>query len=212
MDELRDQLFSGAALAGDEDRRIGGSHASGQIDRSAERRRGAEHRDALAVAVFASKLRLDGVRLPPHEDAMRGTAEQDLQVRAGEGLGEIVPGSRAQGLETRVQGGIAGHHDDNRVRMRLEAHPQQTHPGYVPHVQIEEHNVEPVALEHVARFIPATRQADLIAFVPKHRRAAFPQRPLVVHNEYVNAGLELRRERQEAHHVPWWSGRALARP
>ena len=54
VNELRDQLFAGSALAGDEHRCVGRRHFPRLIDRGAERRRVAEQQHAVAIGAGAS--------------------------------------------------------------------------------------------------------------------------------------------------------------
>ena len=202
MDELGDQLLPGAAFAGDEHRCVGRGHSTGHFHRAAKGRCRAQHGDALTVAVLPGKLGLDRVRLPRHEHGVRRSPEQDLEVRAGEWLGHIVPRASAQRLETRFHARVAGNHDDNRVGICLETGAQQAHPWDLCHIEIEEHDVELGALEQVAGFVAAPAQRDLVSLVPQHRRAALPERALVVHDQDLDGRPELRGEGRQAHHVP----------
>src|SRR5258705_6140772 len=114
---------------------------------------------------------------------------------------QVVPCAGAERFETRFHARIAGNHDDDRVRIRLETGAQQAHPRHVRHVEIEEDDVELGALEEIAGFVPAGAHRHLISLVAQHGRATLPERALVVYDEDLDGRLQLRAERWQAHHV-----------
>ena len=130
-------------------------------------------------------------------------------MRARERLGQIVPRSGSQRLDTRVDAGIAGDHDDDRVRVRVEAAAQQPHARDLRHAQIQEHDVEAVPLEGVAGFVAAAAHAHLKAFELQHAGAALSQRALVVDDQHADTGLHLGSELGEPDDLARGSGPSL---
>ena len=210
VNELCDELFAGAALAGDKYRRVRRRHTAGELHRAPKGGRGAEDRDQLAVPVGLLELGPDRLRLPGHDHGMGCTPQQDLQVGRRKRLGQIVPGARAQHFEARVDARVPGDHDDYRFRVCFEAQAQQPQSRDLGHVEVQEDDIEPVPLKGLARLLPAAAHSHLVAFVLQHAGAALPQGALVVHDEHADAGLELRRELRETHDLPRRGGSAVS--
>src|SRR5438445_804352 len=115
--------------------------------------------------VLPLELRLDGQGFARHGDGVGRATYQDLQVRRRERLGEIIPRAGAQRVETRIDAGVAGDHEDDGVRVRLQAGAQQAQAGDLGHIEVEEHDVELVALQRLARLVATATQAELIPLV-----------------------------------------------
>src|SRR2546427_12420682 len=75
--------------------------------------------------------------------------------------------------------------------MRIQAELEQPHPGDFGQVEIEEDDVEFVALEEVARFLAPAARRDLIILVLQDAGAAFAQRPVIVDDEYADLRTQL---------------------
>src|SRR5690606_27400358 len=83
VDELRDLLLAGAALAGNERRCVRARDFASEGDDALERRRSAEQRHLVAVAVVALERLVEGSRFPADQDRVRRAADQDLEVASG---------------------------------------------------------------------------------------------------------------------------------
>ena len=71
-----------------------GGHLAGQLDRLAEAGRDADQGELVAVAVLLLQLEPELAGLARDHDGVGGAADQDLEVRGRERLGEVVPGAR----------------------------------------------------------------------------------------------------------------------
>jgi len=163
----------------------------------------------LAVPVLPLELRLDGQGFARHGDGVGRAAHQDLQVRRRERLGEIIPRAGAQRFEARIDARVAGDHEDDGVRVRLQAGAQQAQAGDLGHIEVEEHDVEPVALQRLARLVATATQADLIPLVLQDAGAALSQRAVVVHDQHADGGLQLGRELAQPQRRPDTTGTAV---
>ncbi len=63
------------------------------------------------------------------------------------------------------------------------------------HVQVHEQDIEGAALDEVERFLTATAEGHLVAFVPEHLGATLAQQILIVHDEDADARLSFRGNR-----------------
>src|SRR5688572_6350078 len=93
--ELRDQLLAGAAFADEHDARVSHRDLARQLNDLAERRRRAEQRHLVAVAVLLHERRAGALAFASALYRNGGAADQDLEMRAGEWLREVVPGTQA---------------------------------------------------------------------------------------------------------------------
>src|SRR5438552_2440923 len=123
VDKLRDLLLADAALAGDEPGRVGRSDPPGQVGGTAERRGYSDQRDLVGATALGAAARLEVARLARHYDGVRRAPQQDLEMRRGEGLGEVVPRPRLERLDVRGDRRMAGHDDHDGFRMVLERDP-----------------------------------------------------------------------------------------
>src|SRR5262245_27048614 len=78
--------------------------------------------------------------------------------------------------------------------MRIETGAQQLHARHLAHVQVEQDDIEWVALQDVLCLLAATAEADLIALVLQHAGATLAQRALVVYDEDANGCFDFRCE------------------
>ena len=197
VNELRDHLLAAAALACDEHRRIGWRHLAGEVDRPAKRRRGPEQRDLVGRGLPASLSVLLLTRLARHEQRMHGASDQDLEMRGRERLRQIIERALPQRFHARLDAGIAGHDDHDRVVVRAERRSQQCQPVDPRHVQIREYDIERPALEELQGILAAARDRDVISLVTEHGGAALAQGMLIVDYEDPNASLRFRPNRQQ---------------
>ena len=83
--------------------------------------------------------------------ALGGAIEGGGELFEGEGLGEIVAGAGAHGLDRRVDGGEGGHHDDDGLRMVGADVFEEREAAAAGKLQIEQENVDGAVLEGEAR-------------------------------------------------------------
>src|SRR2546427_170693 len=118
---------------------------------------------------------------------VRGAADQDLQLRAGERLGEIVPRARTQHLEARFDARLAGDDDGDRIPVGGEGGLEQLYPRYLRHVEIDEDDVERAPLQGLEGLAPAARSGDVVSLGAEYAGATLAQRALVVDHEHADA-------------------------
>ena len=187
MNELCEQLLAGAALTREKYRRVGRGHAAGQGDRLAEQGRIAQHGEPVAVGGFRRARLFQGARLPRHQHRVRGASDQDLQLRAREGLRQVIPGPLLERFEARGDRGVPGHDDDDDAGLGGEREAQQLAPRHLPHVPVHQGDVKGAAPDRVARFVPPPAHRDAVALGLEHAEAAFAQRALVIDHQNANA-------------------------
>src|SRR5213594_987473 len=97
--------------------------------------------------------------------------------------------------------------------MRVQAVLEQPHPRDLGQIEIEQDDVELIALEEVARFFAPAARRDLVVLVLQDAGAAFAQRPVVVDDEDPNAGSQLRSELGQTDDLvaAWGSARVAPR-
>ena len=191
MNELGDELFPGAALSHEHDRRIGHGDLSRQIDHAAECRRRAKQSHTIAIAVLLEQRRARLLALAIRADRVGGASDEHLEMRAREGLGQIIPGTHAQGFDARVHAGVARHHHDDRLGARCQHRLQDLHAGHGSHVEIHEHNVVLRAPHHLDGFVAATAYRDVIAIHLQHAGASIAKRAVVIDYEHADARAEI---------------------
>ena len=158
------------------------------VDATLRARSTARRNDGDAPSsVILSLLPLRSSRLSRAESSsrrathrVRGTAEQHLEMRAGERLRDIVPRTDAQRLDARGNARVAGHHHDDGVRAHFERRLENLDAGHRRHAQIDKHDVERRTTNHLDGFVSATRHRDAVAFDLQEAGAPFPQRAVVV--------------------------------
>ncbi len=187
MDELRDQLLPAAALARDEDGSVRRGHLARDLDDLAKRRRDAEYGHFLAVAVLVFQLELALLRAARRLHGVGRPSHQHLQLRSGEGLGQIVPGPGAERFEARVDARSARDHDRDQIGICLEAGPQKLHSGHFCHVEIEQGHVETPAAQDVERLLSAGYDGDVVAVQVEDARAALAQRVVIIRHQHAQA-------------------------
>ncbi len=197
VDELGDQLLPDAALTGDEHRRVRGRHPLGQLDHRLERRRLAQQ-DHLVV-MLEGRVEEMGVLLGLAADqyGVRRAADEHLQLRGGEGLRQVVPGTLSKGIETRLHRGVAGHHDSDQVRIGFERGAYEHRPRNLGQKEVGEQDVEGLSPQEVARFIAATGERDAVAVQTEDGGAGLPERRVVFDHQDADIGLCFRVEREQ---------------
>jgi len=87
--------------------------------------------------------------LLPDQYGVGCSSHRDEQMLRRERLGHVIPATLAQRLDARLDAGVAGHHDDDRVRVRGQGRTQQGKTVDLGHVQVHERDVEGSVLEQV---------------------------------------------------------------
>jgi hypothetical protein len=196
VDELRDYLFAATALPRDEHGGIGRRDFPGELDRPTEGRCRAEECELVGRHLRPVERVLLLARLARHQQGVHRAADQDLQVRSGEGLRKVVERALPQCLHARLDARVPGHHDHDRVAIGPERRAQQRQPVDLGHVEIHQHHVKGTPLQQLQRILTAAADSNVVPFVPQYGRAAFAQCVLVVDHENPHASLRFRSDRQ----------------
>ncbi len=183
MDELRNDFLAGAALPADEDRCVSRCDLSGQLDGLPERGRNADEGQVVGMRVLPHHLHPEVGGFATLEDGVRRPADQNLQVRGGERLGEIIPGAHPQCFNARGNARIARHHDDEAIAVGFQRGVEDFQPGDQRHEEVDQNEVELTPADQVEGFLAASRQSHAIALTTEDRGAALPERALVINNE-----------------------------
>jgi hypothetical protein len=191
MDELRDHFLARAALAADEDRRVGPRDLAGELDRLAERGRNPDEGDLVAVAVLLHQLQTKVLCLTRDHHGVRRPTDQHLQVSRRERLRQIVPGAGPERLDAARDARVPGHDDDDGVLEGLQRGLEDLEPGDLRHVQIHQDDVELAPLDRVDGLFAPADQRHVVAIHLQDTGAAFPQGALVIHHEDPDTGLDV---------------------
>jgi hypothetical protein len=146
------------------------------------------------VAVLVEDLLTELARLPVHHDRVGSAADQHLEMGGAERLGEVVPGPGPERFDARGDAGIPGHHDHDGVAVLVERGPQQLETRDLRHVQIDQDDVELPPADHVPGLLAAPGQGHREPVHLQHAGTALPKGTLVVHQQNLDAGLDLRRD------------------
>ena len=183
FDELRDQFLTRTALSADHDGGVGGGHLLGQLYRLLEGGRHAQQGHRFAGAVLNDQTRLYLLRVLGAGGSMGRPADEQLQMRRREWLGEIVPGPCAQRFDAAGYARITRHYQYDHVLMGFDGGFQDLHARDRRHVEVHQHHVELAPLQQVNGFFTAAGGGDYMAIHLQHRRAAISERPIVVDHE-----------------------------
>ena len=129
------------------------------------------------------------------EHGVGSPADHDLEVLRRERLREVIPGAETQRLDTRLDAGVARHHDDDRVRVGGQGRLQQLQAIDLRHVQIHQRNVEGPALEQVQGVVAPGAHRHIVAFIAEQDGAGFTQRVFVVYDQRTDLCLGFRVDR-----------------
>src|SRR6185503_818942 len=196
VNELGDDLLTGTAFSADEHRGIGARNLARQVNRFAEERRDADQGDFVAVTDLIHQLNPEVLSFPRHHYGVGGPANQYLEVRGGERLGQIVPGSGPERLDAAGDARITGHDYDDGVLVGLESCLQDLQAGHLRHIEVDQNDVELAPPHRLQGLFTPTDQRDIVAVHLQHAGAALPQGSLVVDDQHANAGFDFAGYRQ----------------
>ena len=147
VDGLGGQLLAGAALADEKRRDLRGRHLVDEVVDPLHGGRGAHHRpEAAEVAQLGAQRGDRLLELAGLLDA----GEQRLEAPQVDGLGQVVEGAETQGLDRRLDGGLAGDQDHLDGRL-LEQLLEQLGAAAVGEHEVREDDVGHLVLERKAR-------------------------------------------------------------
>jgi hypothetical protein len=157
VDEVRDALLPGAALAGDEHGALGGRHALGGLQELLRLPREGDDllpvggRDLVAevlVLAFQPGSALDA----PHDE---------LERVGGAGLHQEVDRTEAHRLDRSLDRPVGRDHDDGHVAALLADGAHEVEAGEAGHAQVGQHQVDALLAHALQGFLAARRALGL---------------------------------------------------
>src|SRR5437764_5177126 len=174
-----DQLFSGAALALDQDR-------GGRIGDLEDDLLQLEHPLSLADDLGKAAPRLVGDDVAGVEIGLAGGLGNDrLQLRVLEGLGDEVEGAGLHRLYRAVHPAVGRHHDHGYVGVGDDHLAEQREAVHLRHHQIGDHDVGAVAVERRQRLLAVGCDLHLISLTLERGREDLPEALFIVDDEHA---------------------------
>jgi hypothetical protein len=157
VDGPGDQFFSGAALAGDQDRHVLGSDPTDGLVHLAHGRTAAD--DGTVHVRVRGRLGNNG-RLAHPPDHLQRLAEHAPQPVRVERLEEVVVGALPHRLDGRVRGLRHGHEDDRDARVKRADLLVDVQARLVGEAQVQENNFGRIAADTLQPFRSAAGHYD----------------------------------------------------
>ena len=164
----RDQLFAGAAFAGDEHVGLGLGEAVHEVGHSLHGRAGPDHARQLAGFHAAAKA----AELVAHRAVAHGALHGQPQRIHRHRLGDEVVGPRAHGADGVFHASEAGHHDHHQIRTFGERCAAQIQAAHAFHVDVDEQHREVFLVEKRQCLVGIQSPGDA---VPALRQSRFPR-------------------------------------
>src|SRR5690606_36724056 len=164
VDRSCHQLLAGPRLASDQHRRGRRRDPLDQVVHATQRGGLANDPRLAALGHLPAKL---GDLAPQLGIPLRLLDRQEQDV-GPDRLGDVIEGAQLHRLDRRIRGVVAGHHDELTVRLQAPPRRQHVTPPYVRQVDVEEHDVEELALERPQRLHPRRRDLDRVARSLQH--------------------------------------------
>jgi hypothetical protein len=182
---LGEQLFAGAALAGDEHGRVGGrdlqrlGHGLPHRLGYSENLRGAPlHQDSLA---FRWRRDLAGA-----EQGERGPSHEHEQLRRGEWLWQVVPSPGLHSAHAAFGRRVAGHHDRQRIGVSFSHFRENVETVNIGHVLIDQNDVEFLGTYPPQGLFGPALELHVVPLGPQHRLTTLEDARLVIYDEKSN--------------------------
>jgi hypothetical protein len=138
VDRPRDELFAGAALALDVDRRVGRCDLRDLLVQLDHRRACTDQRAATEHAARAGEPRVLAAAIA----ALERTRDRRAQLREVDRLGEVIGGAAADRIHRGARIGERGDEDDRRVGMAAVDRGEQLEAAGARHLDVGDHEVE----------------------------------------------------------------------
>src|SRR5438093_786932 len=156
----------------------------------------------FGISISSSRNSVPPLAVSSSPGLSRAAPDQDLQLRAGERLRQVIPRPRLERLEARGDRRVPRHDDDDRARISGERGLQQLAARDLAHEPVDEGNVEGTPLQRVAGLVATPGHDDVVAFRLEYAVAAFPQRALVIHDQNADTRSGGRIDRRQRWHTP----------
>jgi hypothetical protein len=201
MDRARHQLLAGAALARDED--VGGRRrAAGDLP--AYRLDGDARADEVLPDGVPMDHALTQARRLKRASMLQHAGDAADEIVDAERLLQVVTGAFLQRLDGRLDGGVAGDHDDGRERIHDPRLLEDVEPAEARKDDVGDDDVEVLRLEAGQGLLGAAGGGDVVASYTEGRAEHLLHPELVVHDEDGGAG--------HAHRTPPCAAERIVRP
>src|SRR5690606_2455518 len=180
VDEPRDQLLAGPALARDEDGRGVAGDLAGGLERLAH---GGGLRDDLAVAALDADLVAQAADLAAQRLPLLGLLEREHELVGAEGLGQVVVGARLHGLDRELGAAVGGHDDDQAVALLRAVALEELEARQPRHADVAQDDVGPELLRASEAFLPVAGGVDLVSLAREDEGHRLAKPGLVVDDE-----------------------------
>ena len=178
------EFLAGAALAGDQDRDVGGCDALDHLEDRLHRRRRADQRaeNAGVAGLAAGNFEFD-VRVLLALTV--GVLQDGAEAHGVDGLGDVVVRTQAHRLDGGLDGALRGEHDHHHARLQLLDAGEQLHAVHAWHLQVRDHDAgRPLA--HTIQAFSAVG-GTLGAKAPRRHQLSQPRAGVgfVFHDQYL---------------------------
>ncbi len=180
VDGPRHELFAGAALAGDEHRRLRGRHLLNErVDLLHPRR--LSHQDVEALPVverfFQRAVLVD-------ESALLHAVRNDHpHFVVLEGLGDVVEGTALHRFDRRLHGGEGGDHDHHQLGIRSLESIEHVDAGTIGKHHVHDRDVDRLPARDLEPVLSRARELHPVAFLSEERLQYLPHHLFVIDDE-----------------------------
>src|SRR5690606_37609625 len=181
VDEARDELLAGSALAGDQHGRRVACDLRGNLERA---RHGGRLRDDLAVASLDADFLAQARDFAAQRLTLLGLLEREHELVRTERLGEVVVGAALHRLDGHLDAAVGGHDDDHALAIGLAVAVEEVEPAEAGHAHVAEDDVGLQLQRPAQTLLAVTRGEDLVAFFGEDEGNGLPETRLVVDNQY----------------------------
>jgi hypothetical protein len=147
----------------------------------------AQRPNRLALAGGNGVLDVDAAALALGAPNGERSLDGPQQLRERDGLLDEVHGAETRGFDGRVDGAVAGHHDDRARRPAFGPLSQQRDSVRIGHPDVEQDKIEVLPLAGAARFLRVGGRRHVVAFLAQDLIDEGPDVGLVVDNQNSRA-------------------------
>jgi hypothetical protein len=165
VDRARDELLAGAALAVDQNGRLGVGHFVHHVKHLLHLF--ALTDDGAKVGALLELLLQEHV-LRAHTLHVERVADHHLDLVVLGVLNEVVEGALIDGLDGRLLRRVRGHDDDRHGRIQAADLLQHFHPVHPRHFDVGQDHVELARRDFFHRLLPGAHGGDVVAFLSQH--------------------------------------------
>jgi hypothetical protein len=184
VDEPRDELLAGAALASDENGRRVPRHLRRDLERL---RHGGRFRDDLAVAALDADFLAQARDFLAQRLALLGLLQDEDELVRTERLRQVVVGAALHRLDGELGAAVGRHHDDHARAAGGAVALEELEAAETRHAQVAEDDVG-LQLERTREaFLAVARRLHLVPLLGEDQRDGLPKPRLVIDDQHGHA-------------------------